>query len=141
MLEKGITFDSSTKVFKYASKATRLDIANKAIVKYHLKDIKKQSKDKFKVTYEKYIVENPYDIFNYFNNNNIAKNDIDEITKGDTDKKELTDITEYLKGNRKISVVKDLIDEDNIDKFGKIDGEVSVLYVIKNKKLVIKKIG
>ncbi len=46
-----------------------------------------------------------------------------------------------MKGNRKISVVKDLIDEDNIDKFGKIDGEVSVLYVIKNKKLVIKKIG
>lgn len=141
MLEKGITFDSSAKTFKYASKATRLDIANKKIVKYHLTNIKKQGKDKFKVTYEKYVVENPYDIFNYYNNSNITKNEIDEITKGDTDKKELKDITEYLKGKEKISVIKDLIDEDNIEKFGKKDGKVSIIYVIKNKKLVIRKIG
>lgn len=141
MLDKGIVFDSSKKTFEYKDKNTRLDIANRPIVKYNLTKIKKLNKDKFRVTYEKYIVENPYDIFNYYNNNNINKNDIEEITKGDTDKKDLTDITEYLKGNQKIGVIKNLIDEDNIKNFGKIDGNVSILYVIKNKKLIIKKIG
>ena len=130
MLNKGIVYDSEKNSFKYNVSKTRADIAETTIIKYELKSIKKINKNKFEAVYDKYVVENPYQILNYFDKHNIENED---------DKIDTKDIVAYLKGEAKIGVVKDLINKDNIKEFGKIDGNVKVNLVIKNNKLIIDK--
>lgn len=132
MLEKGIVFDSTSNLFKYKSNKTQVDIANTTIVKYQVKKIKKINKSKFEVTYDKYVVENPYEVLNYYNNYNISRTE-------DEEKYDTSNIVKYLKGEKKIKVIKDVINEDNIEKVGKIDGSIKITYVIKDNKLKIKK--
>lgn len=127
MHSKGIMYDEANNVYTYKNEQTRTDIAATPVKKYAIKKMSKKSKTKFVVTYKVYTVENPYEILNYFNDyNSNAKEKVD--TKP---------ILDYLKGNGNISKVKALITEDNIKKFGKIDKDVKVTFVIKNEKLVL----
>ena len=131
MLDKNIIYDNTSNIFKYKQNKTQADIANTPIVKYELKKMKKISKKKFEVVLDKYIVENPYEVLNYFNDYNMKQED--------TSKKYNTDeIVKYLKGKENIKVIKDLINKDNIENFGKIDGSIKITFVIKDNKLKIK---
>ena len=132
MLNKGIVYDSGENSFKYNISKTRADIAATPIVKYNIQKIKKINKNNFEVIYDKYTVENPYEILNYFDKYNIEKEDPEE--KIDT-----KDIIAYLKGETKVGVIKKLITKDNIKEFGKIDGDIKIKLVIKNNKLIIDK--
>ena len=123
MLNKGIVYDSGKKSFKYNNVKTPTDLASIPIIKYNLKKITKKSNEKFILEYEKYLVENPYDILNYYS---------------ESDNTHVKEITEYLQGKSKIIVVKNLINKDNIKKIGKIDGTKKITLVIKNNKLLIK---
>lgn len=127
MLEKGITIDSSSNMLKYNITKTRVDIANTPINKYEKVSIKKVNKEKFIVTFKKYIIENPYEILNYYNNQNINEDD----------KYNIEDVSEYLKGNRKISVIKDFINIEDIKHYGKENGTLELELIIKDNKLVI----
>lgn len=127
MLEKGITIDSSSSMLKYNSSKTRVDIANTPIYKYEKVSIKKINKEKFIVTFKKYVVQNPYEILNYYNNQNINADD----------KYNIEDVSEYLKGNRKISVIKDFINTEDIKNYGKENGTLELELIIKDNKLVI----
>ena len=54
-----------------------------------------------------------------------------------------TDIVEYLKGNRKMNVIKDSINNKNIEKFGKIEETSALLVYIReldNRRKVSKDI-
>lgn len=133
MVDKGIVYDSTDKVFKYNAKKTKADIAATPIIKYQINKIKKKSKDKFEVKYDKYIIENPYEILNYYNNKNIERTD--EEVEYDT-----TDIVAYLKGEAKMGVIKKIINKDNISEFGKIEEGTTVIYILKDGKLVIDEI-
>lgn len=128
MLEKGIVFDDVNGVYKYNSEKTRSDISETPIIKYELKKIKKKSKNRFVLTYNKYEVKDPYKILNYYNSLEKVNN------------KKLNIIVSYLKGNSNISNVKSLITEKNINNFGKKIGTKKVTLIIKNKNLVIDKI-
>ena len=130
-INKNIIYDNTSNIFKYKQNKTQADIANTPIVKYELKKMKKISKKKFEVVLDKYIVENPYEVLNYFNDYNMKQED--------TSKKYNTDeIVKYLKGKENIKVIKDLINKDNIESFGKIDGSIKITFVIKDNKLKIK---
>lgn len=131
MLDKNIVYDNTSSLFKYKQNKTQIDIANTPIIKYELKKIKKISKKKFEVTLEKYVVENPYEILNFYNDYNVKQNDSSK--RYDTD-----DIVKYLKGKESVKVVKDLITKDNIEVIGKIDGSVKITFVIEDNKLKIK---
>ena len=125
MLSKGISYNSSDGTFKYNNSYTRLDIANMPIIKYEVKSIKKNSKNKFTIVFEKLIVENPYDILNYYNDSN--------------SKKEITDeIFSYLKGEAKVSSIKKYVNKEHIkDMNGKVDDEIKINLIIKNDKLLV----
>lgn len=131
MLEKNIVYDSTANLFKYKFNKTQSDIANSIIVKYGLRKMKKINKKMFEVTLDKYVVENPYEILNYYNDYNIRQNDSSKRYNTD-------DIVKYLKGKENVKVIKDLINKDNIEEFGKIDGSVKITFVIKDNKLKIK---
>ncbi len=140
MAGKGITFDSSTNKYKYENPLTVADIANTAIVKYELKSIKKVNKNKFKVKYDRLVVERPYEILNYYNDYNISQNQVSEMVEDDVKKVDLTDLIAYLHGDGKLSNVKKLISKESIEKYGKIDGSITITYVIKKDKLLISEI-
>ena len=114
MANKGIVIDGNNHEYIYNYQKTRASI------------------NKYKVTYDKYVVENPYEVLNYYEDLNLKK---------EKDRYDTTDIVEYLKGNKKIGVIKDAINEKNIEKIGKIDGKISVTFIVKNNKVLIKKIG
>ena len=131
MLDKNIIYDNTSNSFKYKQNKTQADIANTLIVKYELKKMKKINKKKFEVTLDKYVVENPYEVLNYFNDYNMKQEDSSKRFNTD-------DIVKYLKGKENVKVIKDLINKDNIENFGKIDGSIKITFVIKDNKLKIK---
>ena len=131
MLDKGIVLDDKNKKFIINNKKSRQDIANQKVVKYQLVDISKKNRNKFVLTYEKYIVEDPYTALNYYNNSD-KKNYNEDISKV---------ITAYLKGDTNIYKFKNIINKDNIKEFGKIDGKKEVTLIVNSKdKLTIDKI-
>jgi len=135
MQGKGIVFDNATGTFKYSNSRTITDIANDKIYYFKINKIKKVNKNKFKVIYDKYVVSNPYEILNYYNDYNIEHYDkMDE--QFDTSK-----ITNYLKGKEKVGTIKKIIREEDNKKFGSVEGKTTVVYVIKDKKLLIDKIS
>jgi hypothetical protein len=131
MANKGIVIEGNNHEYVYNNSKTRADIANTPLVKFSPKRIKRISLNKYKVTYDKYVVENPYEILNYY----------DDLNLNNENKYDTTKIVEYLKGNEKAIVIKDAITSENITKIGKIDGTVSITFVVKNNKVLIKKIG
>lgn len=124
MLNKGIVYNSGNKTFKYNYSKTGNDIADTPLVKYSVNKIKKINSSKFIVVYDKYVVEKPYEVLNYYNNNEDIKYDTGLIKS-------------YLKGEGKIKDIKNAIDKDNIKTVGKIDGSKKVTYNIKKDKLLI----
>ena len=102
------------------------EIASREVAKYNVKEIVKTGTDKYTVKYDKYVVENPYEVLNYYND------------KGETEKAE--EITKYLKGEAKVTTIKKYITEKNQSKVGKKDKTVTVKYVVKDKKVLIDNI-
>ena len=133
MQGKGIVFDNSNGTFKYSNTRTITDIANDKIYYFKIDKIKKINKNKFKVTYKKYVVDEPYEILNYYNDYNIQHYDKKD-EQFDTSK-----IVNYLKGKEKVGVIKKIIREEEGKTFGKENGKTNVTYIIKDKKLLIDK--
>lgn len=128
-IKAGFTYSIEDKMFRYNSKVTRTDIIKKSLVKYEIKSIKRKGNNKFVVTYKKYEIKNPYDLYNYYNDLNINK-------KSDEKKEDITDIAEYLKGSRKTKDVKRFITKECVKKIGTIKN-IKIEYELKNDKLVL----
>lgn len=126
MLDKAIEYNSASNSYKYENKKTQADIAETPIIKYELTNIKKVKKEKYTITYDKYIIEDPHTMLNYYSNQNIEGEDYD-----------LSIIRNYIKGTGKIVTVKNWIDIKDIDNYGKKDGSIEIEFVIKDNKLVI----
>lgn len=127
MVDKNIIYDFNNKEFTInVNKLSYGEIAKLPVIKYNPIKYRK-SKNTYKVTYTKYVVENPYEILNYYN-------DLQD------EKIDTTEITNYLKGKEKISTIRKYINEKNIDKVGKKENNIVVTYVVKEDKIIIKDI-
>ena len=127
MVGRGVTFDSATNCYSYNKTYTRVDINNMPVVKYSIKKISKKNSKKYVVTYDKYVVDNPYSIYDYYISNS-------------NDQEHINIINEYLKGTGNSNKVKDLITNDNIDKIGSRKGQIKITFIVKDSKLKISKI-
>ena len=123
MADKGISYNIDK--FEYNTNLTKKEISTKVLYKYSINKIKKINNKKFIVKYDRYIVNNPYDILNYYEKNNINNN------KYDT-----SNINKYLNGEGKIKLIKDAINKDN----GKKEGNIEITYIIKDKQLLVDNI-
>ena len=126
---------------------TPREISTIPIIKYIPREYKKINDKKYTVEYEKYEIENPYEVFNYFEEyNNKTKYDIDEYgmkIEKDYDEKSLVDIDKiksYLEGKGKVIELKKLLNENNIDNMGNSKKKVKVYFTMKDEKLLIEKI-
>ena len=139
MIDKNISFDSSTDKYRIEKgNYSYADIANTKIVKYQLQEIKKNGKNKFTGIYEKYVVSNPYDVLNYYDNLNNITNSVDKDSKNK--KYDTTDIFNYLTGKEKLKVMKNYINDKNAKKVAKDKGKVEVKYVIDGDKILVSEI-
>lgn len=109
------------------SNITQPMIAKIPITTYEIDTIERK-KDKYIITYDKYVVSNPYEVLNYYNDNNI-------------DSKQSKKIMDYLTCKGKITSVKEAINKDNITKVGKIKESVIVTYILKKDKLLVDSIS
>ena len=130
MMQNYITYDFVTEKYRIdKSQITQSEIAKKKLTFYEIDSIKKISSEHFKVTYDKYVVTNPYEILNYYTDLNNEKN-----TKKTYD---ITPIYNYLVAKGKEKDIKNYVIGGNFDKFAKKKGKLKVDYVVKNDKLVI----
>ena len=136
MADKGIVLDRSNASYTYNKTNVRSDIAATPIVKYELDSIKKINNNTFEATFNKYVVEKPYEILNYYNNKNISNSKA--VMSDSTAEAKI--VSEYLKGNSKVIEVKKLITKDNISKIGKKDKKITIKYIVKEGNLRIEKI-
>ena len=125
MVDKNINYDNE--IYQLSSlKKSSADIMATKIVKYNITDIKKTETNKYSVTYDKYVIKDLSKILNYYSD----KNDIDAVKE----------ITKCLKGEEKIGNIKKYITSKNQNKVGKKEKQITVDYVVKNKKVFIDKI-
>lgn len=125
MNERSIIYDGEKNTYSIIkNKKSYAEIATEKIVRYEIKEIKKK-KNKYIVKYNKYVVTNPYEIVNYYNEKN-------EDTK---------EINEYLSGNISKNKILKYINKENISKIGKKESEVSITYIIKDNKILIDNIS
>ena len=127
MVERGVTFDTSSMSYTYNKTYTRVDISEMKIVKYNIKKITKKSKTSYVVMYDRYVVNKPYNIYNYYLTKDNSQEKIDAISK-------------YLKGDGPVNKVKDLINKDNINEIGSAEGKLKITYKVIDNKLKVSKI-
>lgn len=145
LMEKNIFYEEGK--FKKIYERTPREISIIPIVKYIPREYKKINDKKYTVEFEKYEIENPYEVFNYFEEyNNKTKYDIDEYgmkNEKDYDERSLVDIDKiksYLEGKGKVIELKKLLNENNIDNMGNSKKKVKVYFTMKDEKLLIEKI-
>lgn len=130
MVSRNIVYDSNKDSFTIKEiKKSANAIANEKVVFYVREKIVKVNKKKYKLTYRRYVIENPYDILNYYIDNNSENESFD-----------ITPIRNYLMGSSKISTLKDAINPNDIPKFGKKDKKIKVTYIVEDDKIKISKI-
>lgn len=133
MNERNITYNISTN--KYVLNDTKYDreaIAKKEVIYYRQKKLHKINKKKYIVTYEKYVVSDPYEMLDYF----IKENSAD---KGKKQKDgsytynivDTTPLRDYLTTGKEVYLKRFLNQNDkDIKKFAKKDGKIKVTYKI-----------
>lgn len=144
MLERNITYETTTDSYKLnITKKDANTISQTKITFYKLEKISKLNKRKYSVTYSKYEIIDPYKMLNYYMDENM-NNSGTEDENGNViyDLVDTTPIVNYLTGSGKLSDIKSLIREDNIDKYATLDkkGKIKVTYVVKDEQLLIDNI-
>ncbi|MBR3523192.1 MAG: hypothetical protein IKN87_00705 [Bacilli bacterium] len=133
MLDNNVSYepgnDTYSIVFNTVDAST---ISKKEIAYYKVKKMSKVNRKKYKVTYEKYVIENPYEVLNYYMEQNTQKKEQDLI--------DLSPIKSYLMGSGSLSSFKKVINEDDIKNFAKYDKKISIIFVVKDDELLIDKI-
>lgn len=128
LASSNITYNDEEKTYTiHKDKLTQQDIANKEIVVYTYNTAKKQ-KDKYVVNYKKYLIKNPYDVFNYF------KDKGNDDTKADA-------ILKYLKGDANTNIIKISIDDSMINDVADYQKDIELTYIVKDNKLLIDSIN
>ena len=128
LMNRGIVYDSTINGFVYNYNKTRADIAAEHLVRYETKKIKKVNDKKFVVEYNKYVIENPYALLNYYNEQENSETAVKEIMS-------------YLKGETNVSKIYKYITKDIVDKIGKTEKIIKIEYIVKDNSVKISKIG
>lgn len=155
LLDKHVFFNPEKEEYEISKgKLSNAEIAEISIYKYEIDKIEKNKKNDFVVTYNKYVVTNPYEVLNYYNDKNmdevISKDSNDSKNNSKETKKEnkkkskkkddTIDIYNYLTGKGKIIDMKKRITGDALDKVAKKVGIVKINYVIKDGKVLVDSI-
>lgn len=136
MIENGINYTPGSKMYTISQKNTMPELAQKEITKYNQIKAVKKSGSTYVVTYEKYTVEKPYELMNYY----MDKSQDTKNKDAAKDKKIADEILEYLRGKAKVGTIVNYINKDNIKRCGKVGNKITITYKSTDDGLVISKI-
>ena len=105
---------------------SQTDIADIKIYKYLPVSIRKKLNGDYVVKYKKYVIDNPYDILNYYNDNGIHQSNYNS-----------NHVYEYLVGSGKVSDMKKACVKDLLESHGKEKGKLTVTYRVKKSSISI----
>lgn len=141
MLDKNITYNSIED--SYIMNDTEIDrksLENIPITYYKIKKIRKINKKKYIIKYDKYIIDNPYELINFYLERN--RKIIEKDNKESVDEIDLTLIRNYLTtGN-----IKDIkhflnMNDKELSSYSKVKGHAKVTYLVNDQNdFVIYKI-
>ena len=122
LLNKNIGHSMSSQTYTISKEADKIQIAGTPFAKYIEKSSStNRGRTEFTVVYDKYTINNPYDIIPY----------IDTSDAG---------INAYLQGKGKIAPLKNAITAESLTKLGEPEKQTTVVYAIKDNDLIIKSI-
>lgn len=141
MLDKNITYNSIEDSYIMNDKEIdRKSLENIPITYYKIKKIRKINKKKYIIKYDKYIIENPYELINFYLERN--RKIIEKDSKESVDEIDLTLIRNYLTtGN-----IKDIkhflnMNDKELSSYSKVKGHAKVTYLVNEQNnFVIYKI-
>lgn len=153
MIENGINYNPGSTVYTISQKNSMPELAKKEIIKYNQVKAVKKNSNTYVVTYDRYIVEKPYELMNYymdFNSGTPEQNTTSKKSKKTTTttavaenkeaKQASDDILEYLRGKAKVGTITKYITADSIKRCGKIGDKITITYKSTDEGLVINKI-
>lgn len=131
MLSKNITYDSQKLMYTINSvHGNPTDIAETSVNYYHVNKINKKNRKKYIITYQKYVINDPYEVLNYYLENNAKVEEPVDIVP----------FRNYLAGSGSLYSFVKSIDSNDINKFSKKDKEVKVTIVVIDNKLKINQV-
>ncbi|MBO5475965.1 MAG: hypothetical protein J5982_05675 [Bacilli bacterium] len=125
LVENFVTINNEGKYELIRKHMTQSYIAEIPVVEYKIDKIKRKDK-KYIVTYDKYVINNAYDVLNYYSQN---KPDYDT-----------TKIYNYLTCKGLLKDVKETITDEVLENIGKKEKGIKVTYIIDNDNLLVDKI-
>ena len=126
--ERNIDYDYiESKYIISEVKLSNLDIKEVPLVKFILNDVNKNG-NKYVVTYDKYTIEDPYKLLDYYNS-----------TEGEHD--DTSKILSYLSGNERKQTIIDLLNKDILTNADALKEELKVDYFINDNDFIIKTVS
>lgn len=126
MFTNGVTYEPTVKEYTINNKKTNQDIQATELKKYVINKISKKGKNKFVVTYDKYLINDPYRILNYYHDFDVSF-DVEPIKK-------------YLQGKANLKTILSYVNETNASKVGEKKNKVKVTYEFKDGNLKVTSI-
>ena len=133
MLDNNIVYESGNDLYTIVSSNQNAQtISTQEISYYKLDKMTKINRKKYKITYKKYIISNPYEVLNYYMDLNTKSSEKDII--------DLSSVKNYLVGTGSLASFKKVINEEDIKNFAKYDKKISIVFVVKDGDFLIDKI-
>lgn len=121
LLDKRVNHDPINMTYSIIkSGLTKRDIAAISVTKYIQRSIKVDGDD-YVITYDKYVIKNPYDAL--------------VASEGS-----MTGVNDYLNGNGKVSAIKNIVNADNVEKVATKEKETIITVTAKDGKILIKSV-
>ena len=153
MIENGISHNPGSEVYTISQKSSMPELAQKQIIKYNQVKAVKKNSTTYVVTYDRYIVEKPYELMNYYmdldspettttaKKTKAKKTTTTKAVEKNSEAKEISEkILEYLRGKAKVGTITEYITEASIKRCGKVGDRITITYKSTKDGLIISKI-
>ena len=132
MVNENIMYSPSDDMYDYITpKLDPKTIAETQVSYYQFKKLTRINSKKYSVVYQKYIIEDPYKVLNYYLDKNNQSDRIYDIAP----------YRNYLVGSDSIVRFKESIIPEDISNYAKKDKKYKVTYVVKDDKVLIDKVS
>ena len=132
MLKENIMYSPSDDTYDLITqKIDPKTIAETPVSYYKYKKLTRINSKKYSVVYQKYIIEDPYKVLNYY---------LDQNTKGERTY-DIAPYRNYLVGSDSTIRFKEAILEEDIQNYAKKDKKYKVTYIVDGDKVLIDKVS
>lgn len=132
LVDENVTYSTTNDTYELNMvKVSASKIAETPVSYYKVKKVSKINKKKYEIVYQKYIIDNPYNVLNYYIDQNAQTDNFVDINP----------YRNYLVGSDSVYRFRESIIPEDIEKYGKADKKIKITYVVKDDNILIDKVG